>query len=223
VLAPRSWQTQGEIRIFGGDEDLSYAGIGAKLGLSRGWEAGVRAVFADRKLFPLAGGNAIDHGGNDVELLARYHFAATPRPLTGQLGVSIADTPAQRDAFLTLGLSGQTDVGSRAVLVLNPRAVFIDGNTIVGIGVGTEIHLSHGVSVVADYTPIVAGDNTRDTSTGNRKHRDIYGGAIRFSTNDGRIALDLGYANGTGRTTGAALTPGLGSSGAFYLALRVSR
>ena len=37
------------------------------------------------------------------------------------------------------------------------------------------------------------------------------------------LALDVGYANGTGRTTGASLTPGLGGSGAFYVSLRVSR
>ena len=58
---------------------------------------------------------------------------------------------------------------------------------------------------------------------GNRKHRDVYGGALRFSSSNGRVALDVGYANGTGRTTGTSLTPGLGGSGAFYVSLRVSR
>jgi hypothetical protein len=223
VVSARSWSGFLEGRIFGGDEDLSYFGIGASLGLSRGWEGGVRAVFADRKLFPLAGGNAIDHGGNDVELLLRYGLMHGSMPLAGQIGISFADTPAQSDTFLTLGASAQHNLGSRAALVLNPRAVFIDGNTIVGIGLGGEVQVSPGVSLVADYTPIITGDNTRDTSTGNRKHRDIYGGALRFSSKDGHVALDLGYANGTGRTTGAGLTPGLGGSGAFYVSLRVSR
>src|ERR1051326_1903539 len=38
VLSARSLQGFLEGRIFGGAEDLSYFGVGASLGLNRGWE-----------------------------------------------------------------------------------------------------------------------------------------------------------------------------------------
>ena len=53
--------------------------------------------------------------------------------------------------------------------------------------------------------------------------RDVYGAAVRFGAADGRWNVDLGYANGTGSTTGFSLTPGLGGSGAFYIAFTARR
>src|SRR5947207_1250798 len=125
TLHAHNWRGYAEGRIFGGDEDLAYAGLGASLGIDSGWEAGIRAVLAGRKSLALPGGGSIDHGGNDVELLVRRNFPGSV-PVSGQIGLSIADTPAQRDTFFTLGASAQTALGSHAVLVLNPRAIFVD-------------------------------------------------------------------------------------------------
>src|SRR2546422_792398 len=72
VQAARSWHGFLEGRFFSGNEDIAYGGIGIFTGLNSRLEAGIRAVFAERKSLALPGGNTIDHGGNDVELLARY-------------------------------------------------------------------------------------------------------------------------------------------------------
>jgi hypothetical protein len=85
------------------------------------------------------------------------------------------------------------------------------------------VNLGGRVSLVGDYTPLLSGDNTRDTITGGLMRRDVYGVAIRFETADERFLLDLGYTNGVGSTTGFSLTPGLGGSGAFYLSVRARR
>jgi hypothetical protein len=55
-----------------------------------------------------------------------------------------------------------------------------------------------------------------------RSH-DVYGAALRYLTNNGTVAVDLGWTNGTGFTTGSSLTPGLGNSSAFYITLNFKR
>ena len=212
------WSGRLEVRAFGGDEDVVYTGLGLSYGLGNGWVAIARGMLAERKDFALPGGGAIRHGGNDLEILAKYQSVRYPR-LAGLVGVAFADTAAQSDTFLTLGATASAELGERATAYLNPRAVFIEDNTLVGIGLGVRARLTAHLDLVGDWTPLVAGDNTRDTTTGSTRRRDVFGVAVRYTAPDGRYALDLGFANGTGHTTGAALTPGLGDSGAFYVAL----
>lgn len=213
-----------DIRAFGGGEDLFYAGLGVRYGLGHNWELGLRGASADRKNLSLTDGNLLRHGGNDVELLARYCFLpGAPdgfKPtVTGLLGVSQPSTPDRGSASLNLGLSASVSYKHWVTFTLNPRAVVLDDSALVGIGLGAQIRLTQGVSLVGDYTPIVSGNNTRNTIDGSPMRRDVYGVALRLSASDNRTSLDLGYTNGLGSTTGFSLTPGLDGSGAFYFAI----
>lgn len=217
-----------DLRALGGDEDLVYTSLVVHLGVGRGWEGILRGSFADRKTLALPGGGGIRHGGSDVELLAKYALklaeGVDPQRIatSGLIGVAFPSTPALGDAHLTLGLSAESPMGNGSAIFINPRAAFIANNTIIGIGVGARVRIGNRLSIVGDYTPIVSGDNTRDTTTGATKRRDVYGVAVRFSSGD-RISVDLGYANGVGSTTGFGLTSGLGGCGAFYIALTARR
>ena len=217
-----------DFRAFGGEEDLLYTSLGVHLGLGHNLEAAVRGSFANRKTLPLPTGSAIRHGGSDVELLARYRFlggdpASSKPTVTGLVGVGLPSTPDRGSASLTLGLSASAALKHGAVLTLNPRAIFLSNNTLFGVGFGAHVHIARGVSLLGDYTPLLSGGNTRSTTDGALRSRDIYGAAIRLSSPDERISLDFGYTNGTGATTGFALTPGLGGSGAFYFAFTARR
>jgi hypothetical protein len=211
-----------DIRLFGGDEDLVYTSLGLHYGLGDGWEGILRGSFAERKQFALAGGNSIRHGGNDIELLVKWQPAGTTR-FAGLIGVAFPDTPAQRDAVLTLGATTGTSAGDRVSLFLHPRAIFLEDNTIFGIGLGAHVRFAGSTALVADWTPVLSGDNTRRTSDGSRRRCDIYGVALRFGAPDGRVAFDVGYGNGVGSTSGFGLTPGLGGSGAFFASLTLRR
>ena len=206
---------RGDVRLFGGDEDLLYAGLALHYGFAEGLEGILRASFAERKQLGLPGGGAIGHGGNDIELLAKWQ-PRNVRNWAGLIGVSFPDTPAQGNAVLTLGATAATAAGSRVNLYFNPHALFLEDNAIVGLGVGAHVRVSDTITLVADFTPILTGENTRDTTTGARKRSDVYGVVLRFGSPNGRTTFDLGYGNGLGSTTGFGLTPGLGGSGAFY-------
>ena len=211
-----------ELRPFGGDEDLLYTSLGLNLGLGGRMEGVLRGSFAPRRDFALPSSGAIRHGGNDVELALKMRLGESER-CAGLIGVAFAGTPAQSEAFLTMGAMAAMEDDS-ATYYLNPRAVFIEGNTLVGIGLGARARLAPKVHLVVDFTPLVSGENTIDTTSGARSRRHIYGLAVRFTT--GRtddVTIDIGYTNGTGSTTGFGLTPGLGGSGAFTFALSVRR
>jgi hypothetical protein len=217
-----------DVRAFGGKEDLVYSSLSARVGLGHDWEGAVWASVAGRKSLLLPGGSAIRHGGSDVELLARYRFLReglhrSGTSLTGLIGVALPDTPARTSAALTLGLSATNSPGRRVAFTLNPRVAFLDNNTLFGVGLGVQLRLGGRISLIGDYTPLLTGDNTRDTTSGALMHRDLYGVAIRYSAPEERLTLDLGFTNGTGATTGFSLTPGLGGSGAIYLAIGAHR
>jgi len=228
VLDKGALSGRADARVFGGDEDLLYASLAIHLGIGSGWEGILRGSFADRKTLALPGGGGIRHGGSDVELLAKRTLnlaeGANPHGIAtaGLIGVSFPSTPALGDAHLTLGFSAEAQMGGGSAVFFNPRAALISNNTIVGLGFGARVRLGNQLALIGDYTPIVTGDNTRDTTTGATKRRDVYGVAVRFSQGD-RFSVDVGYANGTGSTTGFGLTPGLGGTGAFYIAIIARR
>ena len=220
TTAAGQWAGYFDVRSFAGNEDLVYATVGLHAGVGRNWELILRGAFADRKDFALGGGNSIRHGGNDLELAAKY---GGQHGIGGLIGVSFPGTPAQNTGAMTLGAMAATGAGRSATVYINPRAVFLDNNTICGIGIGARAKLSSSLSVIGDWTPIVSGDNTRDTTSGARRRSDLYGIAVRYTSTNGQFAFDLGYANGTGSTTGFGLTPGLGGDGAFYFSITARR
>jgi len=217
---PPSRFGQLDIRAFSGEEDLTYTSLAFHTPLGRDWEGILRGSFAGRRTLALPGGGGIRHGGSDIELAAKYGFPGNGRVSTaGFLGVSLPNTPAQDNVVVTLGLSAGSSAGNRSFAIVNPRAVFINDNVLLGIGTGGQIRLSDTLSLRAEYTPVISGDNTRSEVTGDKRRRNLYGIGVRYGSPDGRYYADIGFTNATGLTTGAALTPGLGGSGAFYAAL----
>ena len=229
-----------EVRAFRGEEDLVYTGLSLDYGIGGGWGAVLRGAFAERQSRALTGAGssgAIRHGGSDVEIAARYRPGRQPADdrfaYAAQVGVSFAGTPAQDDTFLTLGAMASARIGDRGTAYLNPRAVLIDDNTLVGIGMGGFVRLSDQFALLADFTPLLSGDNTRKTTTGQPSRRDVFGFGLRFGPSAtaadaadarrDRWDVEVGYTNAVGRTTGFGLTPGLGDSGAFYAAFTYAR
>lgn len=211
-----------EVRGFGGHEDLNYVGIGARVGMGHGLEGALRGVFAQRRNTTTTSGAMIRHGGSDFEALLKYHPNGTAR-IAAMIGVSAPNTPAQSDGILVLGGAATHALSESLEVGINPRALFIEDNTIVGLGLGACAKLGKGMTVAAEYTPILSGNNTRSTATGALMRRDLYGVAIHFMAGNGRTDLSIGYTNAIGMTTGFGLTPGLGGSGAFYLGVAMRR
>jgi hypothetical protein len=219
------------LRAFGGDEGVAYLSFAAQTGFAEGWDGILRATTAQERSFALSGAD-IRHGGSDIELVAKYRFPRTldgPTRLQGALllGLAFPGTPAQSGVVPTLGLALSSPVSPRVNLYLNPRAVLLKDNLLYGIGFGASGRLSDSLTLVGDVTPLIRGDNTRSVTDGARKKGTVYGLALRMTPRprpDGSgLSFDIGYANGTGVTTGFAMTPGLGGSGSFYAALSYRR
>jgi hypothetical protein len=224
IVAPQQLGFRADARIFGGDEDTTYFGAEIRYGLAANWELEVGTSIAQFESYNIPGGGVIRHGGSDLEISTKYSVKQSNKSaISAEFGVGLPNTPAQQSAHLTVGLAGSLNVGSGVDVYLNPRAVLITANSIYGLGMGAKAKLSRQLSLIADYTPILAGANTIDTTTGAMRSHDVYGAALRYLTNNGTIAVDLGWTNGTGFTTGSSLTPGLGNSSAFYVSLNFKR
>lgn len=227
TVARHEFSPHVDVRFFDSPESITYESLSFRYGLASNLEVGIRGTNGTTHQLSLPAGGSILYGGRDVEIFGKYALGTMHGLRVGVMGgVSSPDTPAQNQATGTAGLMASMGFGGKATVYLNPRAVFIDHNTIVGIGGGASYAFSDHVALVGDYTGIVSGDNTRDTSTGALKRRDVWGVALRFSSptsGNGRLDLDLGYTNATGTTTGFSLRPGLGESSAFFVALRVRR
>ncbi|MEZ0327009.1 MAG: hypothetical protein ACAH95_14005 [Fimbriimonas sp.] len=207
-----------DFRAFSGREDLVYTGLGINYGLGNGLEGILRGSFAPNRTTGL-----VRHGGSDVELAVKLRPQSGSSPYAVLIGVALPNTSTQTKAVATAGL--MAGFGNEKIAgYLNPRAVFLDRNTLVGIGIGGSARLDKNLRLIADVTALVSGENTRDTATGQRLRRTIYGAALRYTASANYdFTIDLGVANGTGSTTGFGLTPGLNNSAAVFLALTIRR
>src|SRR5207247_1306600 len=132
--------------------------------------------------FTTSGGPTIFHGGHDLEFFGKFNAGSYGKVNVAVLGgISFPSTPAQGSSAGTLSAIAAMKIHDRITGYLNPRAVFVEGNSIVGIGVGAHFRLSDRVHVVGDWSGIVAGDNTRSVADGSRKRADVWGIALRFS------------------------------------------
>jgi len=205
-----------EFRGFGGDDGLFRTGVAAGYGLGDGWEIRLAGDFA-KVAYDSTG--SIRYGGSDGEFLVKYGIPGMAAASI-EAGESYSNTPAQPGRLSTvLGVSVGTAATKGVRLYANPKVVFLDRNSLFGLGLGAAIDLAPGVTLVGDWTPILSGENTLNASTAARERVQIYGVALRFAKVTPGLGLDLGYTNSTGQTTGFALTPGLGNSGAFYVRL----
>jgi len=215
-----------DVRFFDHPEDLTYLSGELRYGLLDRLEVGIRGVAGGQRAFLTSGGPTVFHGGHDAEFFGKYHVGSFGRVNVSALGgISFPNTPAQGSSAGTFSGIAAMQFNDRITGYLNPRAVFLSGNSIVGIGVGGSVRLSDHIHLVGDWTGIVSGDNTRSTTDGSRIRRDVWGIAFRFThpSDTNTIDIDLGWGNATGSTTGFSLTPGLGDATAFYIALRAHR
>lgn len=236
ITPPHLFGGRVDLRFLSDPESITYTSLALRYGLLERLEIGVRAATGATRDFPVTGGGAgvIRHGGQDVELYGKAGMTLGSDArvsLAALVGVSFPRTPAQNEATVTLGGAASFRAHERVTLVLNPRATLQDSNVTVGIGLGAHVTLAPGLSLLGDWTGIVTGDNTRRTSDGSRDRRDVWGAALEWSGMSGggnaanatEFALALGWSNATGSTTGFSLTPGLGRSSGFYLALMARR
>ena len=212
-----------DFRAFQGDEGIGYAGVALRYSVSGRLEADFAGDFGDRGAFGNGEGHVIRHGGADGEFSMRYQL---PWPLETsiQAGIAIGDTPAQDSRVAAIaGLSIAYPISPQVDVFVNPRVVALDSNSLVGLGFGASVKLSTKLSVVGDWTPLLAGNNTVDPSTGLMKRSQLYSAGLRIDRIGPGTFVDVGYTNATGLTTGFGLTPGLGNSGAFFVSLTCRR
>lgn len=211
-----------DIRLFRGDENLTYANISLHFGLGEGAEGILRGSFAPHDLFALPSSGFIAHGGSDLEIMVKQQLKGSEN-VAWMVGMTFNDSPAQSDGFLTLGVVAGFGSGD-VTYSFNPRAIMIQDNTLVGLGFGLETEISSGISFVGDFTALVSGDNTRSVTTGAAIQRNVYGAVLRFDAKGpGKFGLDLGYTNAVGNTTGFGMTPSLGDKGTFFVAVSLWR
>ena len=210
-----------DLRYFGGYDKTLHGDLEFGYGISKHFELDVAGSFAKWNSAATPSGNVIRFGGTDEELSLRYHVPGMGSlPVAVQVGLADTQTPAQDHKLAaTLGGSVGYSLDRMVRFYFNPKAVFLDHNTLVGLGLGASVELVSKVSFIADWTPMVAGDNTIDTQTGNRSRGQIYSAGLRYSGSHHKNVLDLGVTNGTGITTGSSLTPSLGNSPALFVRL----
>lgn len=210
------------VRLFGGDEGLAYVDGSYRRGIGQDSEVLLRISAAGRKDLALGGDRAIRHGGVDVELaLRRKPWANSPVAL--QVGLAEPTTPARSTPCLTLGADAAAFRCRAFQVTVGPKAALFRHNSLVGVGVGISARVAEGWSLAAGCTPLIAGDNTRDTSDGSMMRRTLYSVALHYACRDGALTAGLGWSNATGCTTGSSLTPGLGGSQAITLTIGARR
>lgn len=206
-----------DLRYVGGYDKTIHGGLVLGYGISKGLEIDLLGSFSKWQSAGAFGGSTIRFGGTDEELSVRYAVPGMEIPITVQAGLDYAQTPAQMDRVAgTLGASAGFATIQKVRLYLNPKAAFLDRNSLVGIGLGASVDLVPKVLLVADWTPVVAGDNTVSTSTGGLSRAQLYGVGLRFLDLWQGGSLDIGVTNAAGVTTGSSLTPNLGNSPALY-------
>ncbi len=209
-----------DLRSFAGADNTVYINGGLQYGIARNWQLGFAGSFSKFQTYAMPGGGTLRYAGSDLELTGKYATKMSGKySLSGQVGLSFPNTPAQKSTHLTLGASAGVSPVSNFNVYLNPRAVLITNNSLFGLGLGATFKMSSTVTWFAEYTQMLAGSNTIDINTGDLKTRGIYGVGVRYLVANHKISVDLGWTNGLGFTTGSSLTPGIGDSSAWYAAI----
>ena len=151
------------------------------------------------------------YGGDSIELRAKARlyedadvcFSIMP-------GVEFSDTPAQDTEHMTLQLMLTHYATPDIQAHLTPKFAFLDHNTVMGVGLGAEFRVHPQVRLLADVTPIVVGDNTRN-EMGCLDDSIIWGFGVRVNPDlaSDDWLVDVTVGTGKGQTTSYELTPGI--------------
>lgn len=203
-----------------GHEDAFYGDVELLTGLSQGLAILARTSVADYHDFRRTG-FVIEHGGSDIELMARYQVPMV-QGLTVDAGVAFPHTPAQDEAFFTAAAVYQvpSKVGD---VYLGAKGVFREDSEIYALTAGAAIPAGKHLEVVGDVTVPIRGRNTLSTTTARGAEGALVGLGVRYAPNYRGLPLvyEFGLTNAVGRTTGFSLTPSLGESYGFYFGVGV--
>lgn len=203
-------------RLFGNQEDLAYFGLGVIFG------AGENANYAllldaSRVQSFTRPGLGIRHGGRDLELQVRYKLADFDEFLLIG-GISLPNTPSTNTPGLTGGVIYQVPLEDFDFRV-GVRFLATTDTGLAGATFAAGIPLGEGLSLSAEATTIFAGNNTRNTTTGNAERRLVYAFALNYQASD-RLSFEAGVTNSLGSTTGFALSSSLNSSPAIFIGVK---
>lgn len=227
ILEPGKTWADLSFRAFGGYEKLLYTNAWVAYGVAPGWQLDLRGSFAgdesvsgpasETDTLRVPTGETIRFGGSDGELLANYRIPVQI-PIAIRAGIAYVGTPAQNHSLAgVVGASASYSFDKELSAYAEPKAVFLNDNTLFGIGLGLSYRLTPGISVFGEWTPLVAGDNLIDTTSGARSRCALYGFGVRFKQPGSPISVDLGVTNSVGLTTGTSMTPSLGDVAGFYI------
>jgi len=206
-----------DLRYEGGYEKTLRGDLAYSYGIMDHLEVDAAASLSKWNTETDANGDTVRSGGTDEELSLKYRVNAE-FPVSVQAGLAYVQTPAQDDRLAgTLGASAEYEIQPGLHVYANPRVVFLDNNSIFGFGLGASFRVVDGIDLIADWTPILSGQNVIDMQTGNRSRGELYSAGLRFRHIVPNGTLDIGVTNAIGSTTGASLTPTLGGSPALFV------
>jgi hypothetical protein len=204
------------VRSFGGDEKQTYLDLGVSEKLPHNLKVELLGSFARWTAF---NGNtvSIEHGGSDVELLGTWEAPNDAYSLSA--GLADARTPARTESMGTFR-------GDYAVFKLGPNRVAVEAFGIwstdpLVLAGGTYRYQGGKWDLTASCAVPVDGDNTIDTSTGNRTRQAVYDAGIDLDPWGKRYSLRVGVTNQVGWTTGTMSTAALGNAIGFEAAVTV--
>lgn len=215
---PRPTDFSLEIRSFGGDESQTYVSAGASGRFER-FTVSLTGTASKRGHFTVrdGSGSVIDYGGYDIELGASTPLDIYPGS-TAYAGVTYINTPEQHQRFagvarVTISRPLSTDITGSA----GASALLLDKSTIVGLTAALRYANPTGFSVYAQGTLIVAGQNTRSTWDGTLDRKHLYEAGVTYTPTGQNLTFSVGVTNTLGTTTGASLTPSLGSTAGLFV------
>jgi hypothetical protein len=217
-------------RAFGGDDKLLYSNLSVGYGLCKDFNLEFLGDFASNGSYTTRFGDADDglarassefdsilFGGSAGEVRVRYKLP-TSFAATVQAGLAYSSTPAQEHRLATtVGATAGYRLWDRVQVYAEPKAVILDSNSLVGLGLGASVYLVKGVVLEGEWTPMLSGQNSINTQTLARDQVQLYGVGLHFTQLVPRWSFDLGYTNSTGSTTGFSLTPSLGNVGGLLV------
>ncbi|MFQ6098257.1 MAG: hypothetical protein ACE5O2_11085 [Armatimonadota bacterium] len=216
VVAQSRWNLSADFRAFGEPEGLTRGSVEVGYGAARDWEIDLVYAFGGRDLFD-TGRVLLRYGGTSLEVRGKYSIKRSEKTaVAGVVGIEFPNTPAQGDVFANLQAPISHSLGPDVTAHVVPKIVFLEDNTLFTVGLGIEARLDDRIRLMAEWSPILAGDNTRNRF-GALTEDDVWGVALRFLPGDREdVTIDVGVTNATGRTASLSLEPGLKDSAAFY-------
>jgi hypothetical protein len=205
-----------QVNAFGGTDKLIRTGFSLGYGFGCGFEADLLGTFARNSSLDLGSVGNIGYGGSSGELLIKYRLPIS-FDASIEAGLDDSNTPAQPAKVATVvGVSAGFPIAQGLSGYINPKLIALQSNTLVGISLGATYKIDRTFSIFGDWTPLVSGDNTLSSSTGDRQRVSLYSAGIRINNLAPKLDLDLAVTNATGQTTGFSLTPNLGNTAGLY-------